>query len=65
MHLETEPKIESLKKEIISDSPSLDNGGDDDDYDYYPEDSYYDGSGNLEPSPAKKRKTESNGGYSI
>ena len=53
VHLEREQKIQSLKREVI------DNGGDED-YDYYPEDSYYEGS---EQSPAKKRRTESIGGY--
>ena len=61
VHLEREQKIQSLKREINDDDTptSIDNGGDDD-YDYYPEDSYYEGS---ERSPAKKRKTESSGEF--
>ena len=68
VHLEKEPKIESQKQEVISDEEGeQDNVGDanggDDEYDYYPEDSYYEGAGSPEPSPAKKRRTESSGGY--
>ena len=63
VQLEREQKIESIKQEVVSDSTSIDKGGDDDEYDYYPEDSYYDESGSPGPSPAKKMKTESSGGY--
>ena len=66
VNLETEAKVESLKKEItcgedreqdIADSPSMNNACDDD-YDYYPEDNYDEEPGNHESSPAKKRKVE-------
>ena len=66
VNLETEAKVESLKKEVTcgedreqdtADSPSMNNACDDD-YDYYPEDNYYEEPGNNESSPAKKRKVE-------
>ena len=65
VNLETEAKVESLKKEVtcgedreqdIAASPM--NNACDEDYDYYPEDNYYEEPGNNESSPAKKRKVE-------
>ena len=66
VNLETEAKVESLKKEVacgedreqdVASSPSMNNACDDD-YDYYPEDNYDEEPGNPEPSPAKIRKVE-------